>query len=84
MSNSSQVENAGRSTKLSVIAVPAACIIMRLFQARDERFGQDARIAFSPPEIDTVDTFLPEFEGKTALQKKPYPPKSIAAVFSGG
>jgi hypothetical protein len=74
----SQLENAGRLIKLTAIAARAACIIMQLVQARDGRSGQDARIAFSPPEIETLHALLPELEGKTALQKNPYPPETLA------
>lgn len=71
----SQLENAGRLIKLTAIA---ACTIMQLVQARDGRSGQDARIAFSPPEIGTLHAVLPELEGKTALQKNPHPPETLA------
>ena len=74
----SQLENAGRLIKLTAIAARAACTIMQLVQARDGRSGQDARIAFSPPEIETLHALLPELEGKTALQKNPHPPETLA------
>jgi len=72
----SQLENAGRSIKLTAIAARAACTIMQRVQARDGRSGQDASIAFSPPEIETLHALLPEPEGKTALQKTPHPPQT--------
>jgi hypothetical protein len=74
----SQLENAGRLIKLTAIAARAACTIMELVQVRDGRSGQDARIAVSPPEIETLHALLPEPEGKTALQKTPHPPESLA------
>jgi hypothetical protein len=74
----SQLENAGRLIKLTAIAARAACTIMQLVQARDGRSGQDAKIAFSPPEIETLHALLPEIEGKTALQKNPHPPETLA------
>ena len=74
----SQLENAGRLIKLTAIAARAAGTIMQLVQARDGRSGQDARIAFSPPEIETLHAILPELEGKTALQKTPHPPETLA------
>lgn len=74
----SQQENAERLIKLTAIAARAACTIMQLVQARDGRSGQDARIAFSPAEIDTLHALLPELEGKTALQKNPHPPETLA------
>ena len=40
--------------------------------------AQDAAIAFTPAEIDTLQALLPTLEGKTALQKNPHPPQSLA------
>jgi hypothetical protein len=74
----SQSENAGRLIKLTAIATRAACTIMHLVQARDGRSGQDARITFSPLEIEILHAILPELEGKTALQKNPHPPETLA------
>ena len=74
----SQLENAGRLIKLTAIAARAACTIMQLVQARDGRSGQDARVTFSPPEIEILHAILPELEGKTALQKNPHPPETLA------
>ena len=74
----SQLETAERLLKLTAIAARAACIIMQLVQARDGRSGQDAQIAFTPAEIETLHALLPQLEGKTALQKNPHPPGSMA------
>lgn len=74
----SQLETAERLMKLTAIAARAACIIMQLVQARDGASAQSAAIAFTPAEIDTLQALLPELEGKTALQKNPHPPKSLA------
>ena len=64
--------------KLTAIAARAAAVIMQLVQARDGRSEQAAEIAFSPAEIETLQALLPEHEGKTALQKNPHPPRSLA------
>lgn len=74
----SQLENAERLIKLTVIAARAACTIMQLVQARDGQSAQPASIAFSPAEIETLHALLPEVEGKTALQKNPHPPETLA------
>jgi hypothetical protein len=74
----SQIETADRLLKLTAIAARAACIIMQLVQARDGRSQQDAEIAFTPAEIDTLQALAPTLEGKTALQKNPHPTKSLA------
>ncbi|MBV8473530.1 MAG: IS4 family transposase [Hyphomicrobiales bacterium] len=74
----SQVDSAERLIKLTAIAARAACVIMQLVQACDGRSEQHAQIAFSPAEIETLHALLPEVEGKTALQKNPHPPNSLA------
>jgi hypothetical protein len=74
----SQLENAERLIKMTAIAARAACTIMQLVQARDGQSAQQARIAFSRPEIETLHALLPELEGKTALQKNPHPPETLA------
>ncbi len=74
----SQVETAERLIKLTAIAARAACTIMQLVQARDGQSRQDAAIAFSPAEIDTLRDLAPTLEGNTALQKNPHPPGTLA------
>ena len=74
----SQLDNADRLIKLTAIAARAACTIMQMVQARDGRSAQQAEIAFSPEEIETLKALSPEVEGATALQKNPHPPKSMA------
>jgi hypothetical protein len=74
----SQLESAERLIKLTAIAARAACTIMQLVQARDGRSAQAAQIAFTATEIETLKALLPELEGKTALQKNPHPPQSLA------
>jgi hypothetical protein len=74
----SQLEIAERLVKLTAIAAHAAVTIMQLVQSRDGRSEQDAAIAFTPAEIDTLRALVPTLEGKTALQKNPHPPASLA------
>ena len=74
----SQVESAERLIKLTAIAARAACVIMQLVQSRDGRTAQDAAIAFTPAELETLRALGPTLEGKTALQKNPHPPNSLA------
>ena len=74
----SQVETAERLIKLTAIAARAACTVMQLVQARDGQSMQQAGIVFSPVEMDALQALLPELEGKTALQKNPHPPRSLA------
>jgi hypothetical protein len=74
----SQIETAERLIKLTAIAAKAAVVIMQLVQARDGSSQESAKIAFSPNEIETMHALLPQLEGKTALQKNPHPPTSLA------
>lgn len=74
----SQLDCAERLIKLTAIAARAACTIMQLVQARDGQSTQQANIVFTPAEIETLHALLPETEGKTALQKNPHPPNSLA------
>lgn len=74
----SQLADAERLLKLTAIAAKAAAVVMQLVQARDGGSAQGAQIAFSPAEIETLQALLPEVEGKTALQKNPHPPSSLA------
>jgi hypothetical protein len=74
----SQLESAERLIKLTAIAAKAAVTIMQLVHARDGHSDQDAEIAFTPTEIETLKALIPELEGKTALQKNPHPSGSLA------
>ena len=74
----SQLETAERLLKLAAIATQAAAVILQLVQARDGRTPEPADIVFSAPEIKTLDALVPTLEGKTALQKNPYPSHSLA------
>lgn len=74
----SQIESADRLLKLTAIAARAACVIMQLVQGRDGASGQQADIAFTAHEIETLSALIPTLEGKTALQKNPHPPLSLA------
>ncbi|MEI9416474.1 hypothetical protein [Mesorhizobium sp. Cs1321R2N1] len=74
----SQLETAERLMRLTAIAARAACIIMQLVQARDGASAQPAEIVFTLAEIDTLQALVPDLEGKTALQKNPRPPRSLA------
>lgn len=74
----SQLETADRLIKLTAIAARAAVLVMQLVQARDGKGDESADIAFSPEEIQALEALVPRLEGKTALQKNPHPPKSLA------
>lgn len=74
----SQLDTADRLLKLTAIATHAACVTMQLVHARDGRSGQPAQTVFSASELETLDALSPDLEGKTAAQKNPHPPRSLA------
>jgi Transposase DDE domain len=74
----SQIETADRLMKLTAIAAQAACLTMQLVHARDGTSDEPASLAFTPTEIAALETLIPRLEGKTALQKNPHRPRSLA------
>ncbi len=74
----SQLDTAERLIKLTAIATHAACVTLQLVHARDGRSGQPAQSVFTQPELETLDALNPDLEGKTAAQKNPHPPRSLA------
>ena len=74
----SQVEDADALMKLTVIALIAATRTLQLVLARDGTTEQSASEAFAEPAIEVIARLQPQLEGKTAKQKNPYPPRSLA------
>jgi hypothetical protein len=74
----SQLETAEGLLKLTAIAARAACTTLQLVHARDGRSREDAMVAFTSGEIDTLKLLVPRLEGATAAQKNPHPPDSLA------
>src|SRR5882724_2818205 len=74
----SQLADADGLIKLAAIATKAATAILQLVQARDGKSREPADIAFSQPESLVLDALNTRIEGKTALQKNPNPPHSLA------
>ncbi len=73
----SQLDTAAALMKLTAIAAKAACAILQLMQARDGG-PEPAANAFAPSEIEVLDRLNGAIEGKTALQKNPHAPRSLA------
>lgn len=73
----SQVTSAEALVKLTAIAAHAACSVLQLVQARD---GSDmpASVVFTAREIAVLQRLIPHQVGKTAKQKNPWPPLSLA------
>lgn len=74
----SQLETADRLLKLAAIATKAATVTLQLVQARGGRSAEPASLAFSANDIAALDALNPQVEGKTLLQKNPYPRHSLA------
>lgn len=74
----SQIETAERLLKLAAIATKAAAVTLQLRQARDGTRVEPASTAFTADEAVVLDALDAEYHGKTALQKNPHPPRSLA------
>lgn len=74
----SQLTSADRLLKLVAIAAHAAAIVLQLVQARDGREPQPASLAFAPDEIELIARLNQRMQGKTARQKNPHPPNTLA------
>ena len=74
----SQIESADRLRKLAAIATRAAVVILQLTQARDGASAEPAGVAFADDEVEALEAIDAGFKGKTAKQKNPHPPRSLA------
>jgi hypothetical protein len=74
----SQLTTADRLCKMVAIAASAAAIVMQLVQAREGNGSQQASLAFSDHEIKLIALINQQRQGKTARQKNPHPPYSLA------
>jgi hypothetical protein len=74
----SQLASADRLCKLVAIAAKAAAITLQLVQARHGRGSDPARLSFTPHEIKVLVALNQRMQGRTARQKNPYPPDSLA------
>lgn len=74
----SQLHSAHGLKNLVAIAARAAVIVIQLVQARDGRDTLPADFVFSSEEIEVIDVLNKSLQGKTELQKNPYPRKTLA------
>jgi len=74
----SQLTTADRLCRLIAIAASAAAIVMQLVQARDGLHAQPASLTFAPHEIKLIALLDRQMQGKTARQRNPHPPNSLA------
>lgn len=74
----SQIETADRLIKLAAVATKAAAVTLALLQARDGRGTEPAGTVFTAPELEVLDALDASYRGKTALQRNPHPPRSLA------
>jgi len=74
----SQLASADRLCKLVAIAAKAATIVVQLVQARDGCDTEPARLAFTPDEIRVLAALNQRLQGRTARQRNPHPPDSLA------
>lgn len=74
----SQITQADRLCKMVAIAAKAAAIVMMLVHARDGKSLQPADAALSADQIRFIERLNRKIQGKTARQRNPYPPASMA------
>jgi hypothetical protein len=74
----SQLNTAERLSKLTAAALKAACVTLQLVQERDGTHGLAAGTVFNAQEVATVEALVPKLEGKTARQKNPHKPGTLA------
>lgn len=75
---SSQLETGEGLTKLACLAVQVAVRTMQLTLARDGAGTAQASDVFGAQELQVLGKLQPTLEGKTAKQKNPHPPGSLA------
>jgi hypothetical protein len=75
---SSQLETADALMKLAIITARTACRVMRLVRARDGQVPEAARVLFEPDQIELLATLQLKLEGRTARQKNPHLPGTLA------
>jgi Transposase DDE domain len=75
---SSQLETAEALMKLAIITALTACRVMRLVRARDGQVPQAARDLFEPGQIELLAVLQLQLEGRTARQKNPHLPETLA------
>lgn len=73
-----QLETADRLMKMVAIAARAATLVIQLVQARDGPDTLPAGFAFSPEEIEVLETINKDVQGKTELQKNPHRKRTLA------
>jgi hypothetical protein len=74
----SQVLDPTTLSKLTVAALIAAVRVMQLVHARDGTTGQSLADAFAPEDAPLIEALTAKLEGKTAKQKNPHPPGTLA------
>ncbi len=72
-----QIRDAERLFKIAAIALIAAARTIQLVDARDGG-SRPATDAADPEQIAAAEVIGPTLEGKTARQKNPHPPRSLA------
>ena len=79
----SQMETGDALKKLSIVGLAAALKILQLTKARDGKIDMEAAVVFEDKQIHFLKALQPTLEGKTQLQKNPFPVNSLAwAVWS--
>ena len=65
-------------SRLAVVGLIACVRVLQLLTARDNPDNTPVGMAFSREEIKIMEALNPSLEGKTDIQKNPYPEKTLA------
>ena len=74
----SQVEDGGPFENLAAATLIAAVEVLQMVRERDGAAGRPMTDVFEPTTQPAMDAICASLEGKTAKQKNPYPPHSLA------
>ncbi len=68
----SQLATADGLLKLTAVVALAACTTLQLVQARNGQSAEHCNVAFTSPEIRTLEKLHPRLERSTSAQKNPH------------
>jgi hypothetical protein len=74
----SQLETAEALMKLAILTAGTACRVMQLVRARTGDVPRPALDLFEPAQIELLAVLQLQYEGRTARQKNPNPPATLA------
>ena len=74
----SQAQQYETLSRLAVVGLIAAVRVLQLVTARDNQDDTPVTVAFTQAEVSVMEQLSPTLEGKTEIQKNPFPRKTMA------